>query len=124
MAYTKNNWKNSSEAGAIPINATNLNHMEDGIYGAHEGLVGTAKPTIISATLSVSGWSGNDYTINNEAIGANDIIEISPITNILSFALGIIGLKTQSAGSLTITSFGTKPTVNINVQLVLWKVVT
>ena len=34
MAYIKNNWKNSGEAGAIPINATNLNHMELRLYAA------------------------------------------------------------------------------------------
>lgn len=31
MAYQKLNWLNKGEIGAIPINKTNLNHMDDGI---------------------------------------------------------------------------------------------
>lgn len=31
MAYQKLNWLNRGETGAIPINKTNLNHMDDGI---------------------------------------------------------------------------------------------
>lgn len=31
MAYQKLNWLNKGETGAIPINKTNLNHMDDGI---------------------------------------------------------------------------------------------
>lgn len=35
MSYTKTNWEN----GATPaINAENLNHMEQGIYAAHENM--------------------------------------------------------------------------------------
>lgn len=32
MAYTKVNWLNSGETGAKPINKTNLNQMDNGIY--------------------------------------------------------------------------------------------
>ena len=31
MAYTKLNWLNKGETGAIPINKDNLNHMDNGI---------------------------------------------------------------------------------------------
>lgn len=42
MAYTKIGWKDKPSA-LTPINAKNLNHMEDGIYQAHKQLETTVK---------------------------------------------------------------------------------
>lgn len=95
MSYTKQTWENLPST-TTPITADRLNHMEDGIYNANEGLIevhdsydtSTTEPysanyvnrigkllwegTFSSGSLQVSGIS--DYTmiavlINNEVLG-------------------------------------------------------
>lgn len=41
MAYTKQSWENTPSTDT-PISAQALNHMEDGIEAAHDGLDGKA----------------------------------------------------------------------------------
>ena len=57
MAYTKTNWQN----GATPaINADNLNHMEQGIYDAHERLDANA----IGTKVNLKTFSGSNMSFD------------------------------------------------------------
>ncbi len=63
MAYTKYPWKAGK---TTPINATNLNHIEDGIHDAHE----LHRDLISGVTPTYSGWTvdptdGADITDGN-----------------------------------------------------------
>ncbi len=57
MGYTKNVWLNDGEAGAIPIDKTNLNEMEVGIDNAYRLKLAT---TITSAAYA-SGEGTTDF---------------------------------------------------------------
>lgn len=50
MAYTKINWKNLPSTNT-PVNATNLNHMDEGIYDANDKNIITAQ---ISSDFTIS----------------------------------------------------------------------
>ena len=68
MAYTKLNWLNKGETGAIPINKDNLNHMDNGIsnndsaIGNLANLNTSAKDNLVNAinsTIIESGTNNN-----------------------------------------------------------------
>ena len=68
MAYTKLNWLNKGETGAIPINKDNLNHMDNGIsnndsaIGNLANLSTPVKDNLVNAinsTVVESGTNGN-----------------------------------------------------------------
>ena len=68
MSYTKINWQNLPNT-TTPINATNLNHMEDGIAAAH-GTNGTWTPVInalseTAPTITYTTRTGRYKKINN-----------------------------------------------------------
>ena len=78
MAYTKINWENLPSTNT-PVNATNLNHMDQGIYDANDKNIITAKTlsdyTIQTTdtvedvkTFSLYNSVGNKLTIENGAI--------------------------------------------------------
>ena len=68
MAYTKLNWLNRGETGAIPINKDNLNHMDNGIAN-NDGAIGnlanlntSVKDNLVNAinsTIIESGTNNN-----------------------------------------------------------------
>ena len=71
--YEKQIWKNSGETGAIPINATNLNHIENGLDRLSKtiGRISVAKCdsqtiTLESSTITqipLSGFNINAYSM-------------------------------------------------------------
>ena len=78
----------------------------------------------INITLSSSGWSGNNYKINNSDINSNSDIHIGFSTNITqtqleSFANAMIIGSSQTNGSFTLKCLGTKPTINIPITLTI-----
>lgn len=84
----------------------------------------TGGVTTASATLSASSWSSGAYTYSNTAITADSIIEIIPATSITAaqlkaFQLANVVGTAQAAGSVTMTAFGTIPTVNIPVVFII-----
>ena len=54
MAYTKTNWVN----GQTPINATNLNHIEEGIYNIYNDLFPVGSIVIKADNNDYSNWLG------------------------------------------------------------------
>ena len=54
MAYTKTNWVN----GTTPINATNLNHIEDGIFNIYNDLFPIGSIVIKADNSDYSNWLG------------------------------------------------------------------
>lgn len=66
MAYTKLNWLNKGETGAIPINKDNLNHMDNGIsnndsaIGNLANLNTSAKDNLVNAINSTVVESGTN----------------------------------------------------------------
>lgn len=78
MAYTKTNWVN----GTTPINDTNLNHMEQGIYDNDQAISGKQD------TLVGSGAGQNIKTINNTSIMGSGDLKTHPVGAVLMFAGG------------------------------------
>lgn len=76
MAYTKTNWVN----GSTPINDTNLNHMEDGIYNNDQSISGlnSSKQDVLVG----SGTGQNIKTINNLPLPGTGNINVAgtPLT--------------------------------------------
>lgn len=66
MAYTKLNWLNKGETGAIPINKDNLNHMDNGIsnndttIGNIDELTTPVKTSLVDAINSIVVESGKN----------------------------------------------------------------
>lgn len=83
MAYTKTNWVN----GTTPINDTNLNHIEQGIYDNDQSIAGLG--TSKQDTLIGSGTGQNIKTINDNSLVGTGNIQVQPTlvsgTNIKSF---------------------------------------
>ena len=77
MAYTKLNWLNKGETGAIPINKDNLNHMDNGIsnndsaIGNLANLNTSVKDNLVNAINSTVVESG---TNENGTIGIVGIV--------------------------------------------------
>ena len=73
MAYQKLNWLNKGETGAIPINKTNLNHMDDGIEtndkntGELSNLNTTNKSNLVGAINEV--YQNNVYSTDETVVG-------------------------------------------------------
>lgn len=64
MAYNPHVWKDRGEAGAIDINADNLNEMEAGIEGAHN--ISSANTTILTIVGEIA--AGVDFSTTSSGI--------------------------------------------------------
>lgn len=58
MAYQRLNWLNKGETGAIPINKTNLNHMDEGIYNIYNDLYPVGHIIVRDDETDLSNWLG------------------------------------------------------------------
>lgn len=67
MAYQKLNWLNKGETGAIPINKTNLNHMDDGIADLYDAIFPIGQIIIKGDDADYSDWLG--FTWERTAVG-------------------------------------------------------
>lgn len=73
MAYQKLNWLNKGETGAIPINKTNLNHMDDGIatndeaVGELSNLNTTNKENLVESINEIN--NKFDYSDTEKIVG-------------------------------------------------------
>lgn len=67
MAYQKLNWLNKGETGAIPINKTNLNHMDDGIADLYDAIFPIGQIIIKGDDADYSNWLG--FTWERTAVG-------------------------------------------------------
>lgn len=68
MAYTKINWENLPSTNT-PVNATNLNHMDQGIYDANDkNVISTSASS--SITLSTTGEQQIAITGANAQVGS------------------------------------------------------
>lgn len=81
MAYQKLNWLNKGETGAIPINKTNLNHMDDGIEA--NDILGNENTSKIGTLSSLSTTNKNDLvsSINEVNTLVGNIIESGTNSN-------------------------------------------
>ena len=88
----------------------------------------TNKYKKVSVTLSSGTWSGNSvpytYTITNEFILATTDIQIAPSEQITEseatvYMNACIMTASQENGSITLKSFGTKPTSDIPIVMLL-----
>ena len=64
MSYTKTTWVN----GQTPINETNLNHIEDGIYAVDQAISGINVPEV-KTTNTTSNTATYSCTYTNTALG-------------------------------------------------------
>lgn len=67
MAYQKLNWLNKGETGAIPINKTNLNHMDNGIADLYDAIFPIGQIIIKGDDADYSNWLG--FTWERTAVG-------------------------------------------------------
>lgn len=113
MAYEKINWLNKGEAGAKPINKTNLNHMDNGIetndtnIGNLSNLNTTYKSNLVGAINEVNdniyakvGLTSNVSTTADtyNKIPYNSIIEIDD-----GLSLNNNGIKISKKGKYSVT---------------------
>lgn len=112
----------ATSQAANPQTYSNVNCYASGGYlysGGQKQYTTTA-----SATISASSWSSGVYTYSNAAITADSIIEIIPATSITAAQLtafqtaNVVGTA-QAAGSVTMTAFGTAPSIDIPVVFVI-----
>lgn len=83
MAYQKLNWLNRGETGAIPINKTNLNHMDDGIVESNifRNLLNVGNAKISTNTGLNFNQTNNQILINGSSTTATNIFLDSPNAN-------------------------------------------
>ena len=83
MAYQKLNWLNKGETGAIPINKTNLNHMDDGIVESNvfRNLFNVGDAIISTNTGLNFNKTNNQILINGSSTKETDIFLDSPSGN-------------------------------------------
>ena len=88
-------------------------------------LISAAKKTITTAvTLVSTSWSSAYYTVSIPGLAANANIEIIPATTINSLQLkalqgaNLVGVA-QASGTFTIYGFGTVPTINIPITVLI-----
>lgn len=89
-----------------------------------QNAVSECKSTVLNFTLSASAWSNNSQTISNENITASGNGFIVYTTGISSEAIAAasdsqITLSAQVDGSITISTNGTTPTVDIPITLII-----
>jgi len=93
------------------------------------GLVSKSnKSTVVSKTLSTASWSGTSapYTYNLTVTGVTttSVQELLPSTSITSAQLSALQAANiqdggQAVGQISLYAFGTKPTIDIPVRVVL-----
>lgn len=76
MAYTKTNWQDLPNT-TTPINATNLNKMEQGIYDANDKNVITIGLNADTSTTSTSAYQGIDLNLTKEIAKAGTKLSLS-----------------------------------------------
>lgn len=83
MAYQKLNWLNRGETGAIPINKTNLNHMDDGIVESNifRNLLNVGDAKITADTGLNFNAKNNQILINGSSTKNINIFLDSPSAN-------------------------------------------
>ena len=65
MAYTKINWENLPSTNT-PVNATNLNHMDQGIYDANDKNIITIGLNADTTTTSTAAYQNIDISLTKE----------------------------------------------------------
>lgn len=83
MSYQKLNWLNKGETGAIPINKTDLNHMDDGIAesNAFRNLFNVGNAKITANTGLNFNKTNNQILINGSSTKETNIFLDSPKAN-------------------------------------------
>lgn len=86
----------------------------------------TSKSTLVAVTLSASGWSNSQYTIEHKDIAETNVIEMFPgigLSDSASDALvkSDIVLVSQTIGQMVIKASAKVPTVDVTVLLVIRK---
>lgn len=88
----------------------------------------SSKSTLTTATLSAASWTGSEapyiYTLAVAGVTTTSVQEILPTTNITTVQIAALLAATiqdggQSANSITLKAWGTKPTVDIPIRIVL-----
>ena len=107
--------------GATDINATNsaVNANSNGISALQQTIKTTAK----QITLTAASWASGTYTINDSLITATSIQEIIPAQSITAdqykaLVKASIVATGQTAGAITIKSFGATPGIDIPVTVI------
>jgi hypothetical protein len=92
MAYVKTTWVNSS---APPINATNLNKIEDGIFDVTENfethttvsaslsVLGHVQTGVFTATITTASWTGTVSPFTNDTTVSGILATDTPIIDIV-----------------------------------------
>lgn len=98
-------WRESIDGNGTEENPSNMQIIDE-FAGRIYGQSGTF-------TLNAADWSGNDYTVAVEELGADDALLVSGATAADQTRMGEANLfATASAGSVTFTA-ETKPTEDI-----------
>lgn len=88
-------------------------------------MVGAARPsTTHTVTLAASGWSGGSYTLSVEGVTATSNQEILPAVDITRDQLDALQKANiqdagQAAGSLVLKAFGTVPTDDLPIRIIV-----
>ena len=82
------------------------------------------KSATVSATLSASSWSSGSYTLSVSGVTTTSNQEILPATSITAAQLEALQAANiqdggQSAGKIVLKAFGTVPTINIPIRVIV-----
>lgn len=98
MAYTKTNWQDLPNT-TTPINATNLNKMEQGIYDAHEKNIITAS---ITSNVTISTAGQNNINLNKVISSVGSKLTLS--NGKIVIGAGVNHVKISGKGQMNITT--------------------
>lgn len=96
MAYTKTNWQDLPNT-TTPINATNLNKMEQGIYDANDKNIITAG---ITNNITISTAGNNNISLNNTIARVGDKLSLS--NGKIVIGSGVNHVKVSGKGQMNI----------------------
>ena len=102
-------------------------HSDEIFYSRNSNL-SNVKDASFDVTMNANGWTGDrspySYTITNTKILATSNVDISPrigCTNaqILAFSEGGFGPGSLAAGSVTISCYGKKPSIDLPITVIV-----
>ena len=119
----------ASDVGAVPTSRTvNGKELSSNITLSASDVNAASKSTTVTATLSASSWSGDSapytYTLSVSGVTATSNQEFLPALDITEEQLTALQAANiqdggQSSGSVTLKAFGTKPTIDIPIRVIV-----
>lgn len=115
----------ASQISAVPTSRTvNGKALSANISLSASDVGASTVSTTVTATLAASSWSGGNYTLSVTGVTATSNQEILPATSITAEQLKALqGANIQdggqSAGKIILKAFGTVPTINIPIRVIV-----